>query len=536
MRRSWILIATAAATLLVVGYPLNGNLRYETGVHRVSGCSAADTFSHRPMLFRLISAGQAWLPTQASGLFGEPGSFERAWAFEAGYRLLGFIACAVAAALLARGLRRWLGSASWAYGLAAYAALVFTAPATGEPDWWAAVLAVAAVGAAGLFERPWAGGAASGVLLAGVALVKLSTLPVGLAALVIVVALDRRRGVLAGASAFVAGSVAIVLIAVLVPHELAWLLDIRALQPPLWTADTPAELFGYLANLAARWPTIVLLPAFFVGAPLREAVPAAAAIALAAAGFVAQGQYFGYHAIPLVVLSAALAVTTLRRSHGLLRWPLLAWIGWTAALFVLPAEWRLAHQGVLFRVAGGGALLLALGQAVAIGRRPRLTRAATTRWAALLALLAMLATQSPWSAESLSLGTASKTSAANLAALRSDLADAARIHAVIGDEPVAYLTFGATTYLLGNPTRCRYPSPLFLQRPRAAEKVSAATRGENLGCLTQPDARWLVWDRDWLHRKGAPADLLAVIDATWNCADAVVVDGLTLCPRREGPR
>ena len=123
MRRSWILIATAAATLLVVGYPLNGNLRYETGVHRVSGFSAADTFSHRPMLFRLISAGQAWLPTQASGLFGEPGSFERAWAFEAGYRLLGFIACAVAAALLARGLRRWLGSASWPYGLAAYAAL-----------------------------------------------------------------------------------------------------------------------------------------------------------------------------------------------------------------------------------------------------------------------------------------------------------------------------------------------------------------------------------------------------------------------------
>ena len=536
MRRPWILIAAAVATLLVVGYPLNGNLRYETGVHRVSGFSAADTFSHRPMLFRLVSAGQAWLPTQASALFGEPGSFQRAWAFEAGYRLLGFIACAAAGVLLARGLRRWLGSAAWAYGLAGYAALVFTAPATGEPDWWAAVLAVAAVGAAGLSARAWVGGAASGVLLAGVALMKLSTLPIALAALAIIVALDRRRGGIAGASAFLAGCATIGLIVALAPHEIAWLLDIRALQPPLWTADTPAELFGYLANLAARWPTIALLPAFFVGAPLREAVPGAVAMALAAAGFVAQGQYFGYHAVPLVVLSAALAVATLRRSHGLLRWPLLAWIGWTAVLFVLPAPWRLAHEGVLFRVTGGAVLLFALAQAVAIGRRLRLTRAASTRWAAVLALLAMLATQTPWSAESLSLGTASKTSAANLAALRSDLADAARIHAVIGDEPVAYLTFGATTYLVGNPTHCRYPSALFLQRPHAAEKVSAATRDENLGCLVEPSARWLVWDRDWLHRKGAPADLLAVIDTTWACEAAIVIDGLTLCPRREGPR
>lgn len=536
MRRTWILIAAAVATLVVVAYPLNDNLRYETGVHRVSGFSVAETFSHRPILFRLVSAGQAWLPTQASALFGERGSFERAWAFETGFRLLGFLACVAAAVLLSLGFRRWFGAAPWAYGLAGYAALVFTAPATGEPDWWAALLAVAAVGVAGVGRRARVSAVAAGVLLAVVALMKLSTLPVALAALAVIVGLDRRRAAMAGVTAFVTGCAAIGLIAWLAPYEIAWLLDIRALQPPLWSPETPAELLAYLANLAARWPTVALLPAVFVGAPGREAGPVAAAVALAAAGFVVQGQYFVYHAIPFVVLSTVLAVTTLRRSHGLLPGPVLAWIAWTAALFLLPADARVLHAGVLFGVTGAAAIALALVQAVAIGRRPRLARAAATRWAAGLALVAMVATQTPWSAESLSFGTASKTSVANLTALRSELTVAARVHAVIGDAPVAYLTFGATTYVLGTPTHCRFPSPLFLQRPHAAEKVSDATRNENLACLTEPSARWLVWDRDWLHRKGAPADLLALIDATWDCTSAVVIGGLTLCPRRDGPR
>ncbi len=145
----------------------------------------------------------------------------------------------------------------------------------------------------------------------------------------------------------------------------------------------------------------------------------------------------------------------------------------------------------------------------------------------------MLASQTPWSAESLTLGTRDKTVMTNLAGLSAGLAGAERVRQVVGEGPVVYLTFGATTYLLGNPTRCRYPSPLFLQRPEAPGRASAATRGESLACLTQPDARWLVWDRTWLHRKGAAPDLIATIDGTWNCERAVLVDGLTLCPRRE---
>jgi len=145
----------------------------------------------------------------------------------------------------------------------------------------------------------------------------------------------------------------------------------------------------------------------------------------------------------------------------------------------------------------------------------------------------MLVTQTPASAESLTLGTSARTPLASHAGLRTELATAAYIRGIIGaDTPVVYLAFGSTTYTLGNPTHCRYPSPLFLQRPEAKEAVSPETRLENLACVTEPSARWLVWDRGWLHRKGAPADLIAAIDGNWDCEEALLAGPYTVCPRR----
>ena len=232
---------------------------------------------------------------------------------------------AAAAVLLTVRLRRRLGSAAWAYGLAAYAGLFFTAPATGEPDWWAAVVAVAAVGTA-LLARESTGGSMAGALLAVVALLKISSLPIALAAVMLIAAFDRRRALWALASAFVAGCLAVALIWWLAPYEIVWLLDIRAIQPAVWTAGTSAELREYLANLAARWPTVAVLPAFFVGASRREVIAVGGATGLAVLGFVAQGQYYVYHAVPLVVLSAVLAVHTVRRSGAVLRRPVLVGI------------------------------------------------------------------------------------------------------------------------------------------------------------------------------------------------------------------
>lgn len=531
LRRWWVVVAAGVAGVVLLGFMVNGNVRYQVGVGRVSGYSVAETFSHRPITFRLFSAAQAWLPEQVSRLAGPPTSWPGIVVFEAGFRLFAMLAAAGAAVLLWRGLARRCGIRAWPYGMAAFAVLAFTAPATGEPDWMAALLTVAAVGA-GLLWRPGLGGSVAGVSLALAALVKISTLPVALAGLVVLWAVDRRRGWIAALAALVGGLVAVGLIWWLAPWEIGWLLDIRALQPDPWTWAHAVEARDYLMDLAARWPTVALVPAFFVRPRPAEAWTAAAGLALAAFAFVYQGQYFVYHSIGFVTLSTLLAVRTIQRSRAALRWPLLALTAWTLILFVTSAEWRLAHPLRLHLITGIWIAVLAAWQWLALRRRPTLSRVRSDWWAGLLVVGAMLATQTPFSAEALTLGTAGRTSASSAAALRTDIADAAGVHALIGqDTPVAYLTFGADTYTLGNPTRCRYPSALFLQRAHADQLVSPATRQENLACLTNPDAHWLIWDRTWLHRRNAPADLLATIDSTWDCAAAVLIDRYTLCPR-----
>lgn len=523
----------AALTLAVLSYGLNGNIRYQVGVGRVSGYSVAETFSHRPITFRLLSAAQAWLPELASQFAGSPGSWWRVWAFETGFRLVAAGMAAGAATLLGFGLRRVWGNHAWPYGVAAYAALMFTAPATGEPDWMAALLSVAAVGA-GLLWRPILGGSIGGALLALAALVKISTLPVAMAALVILWMLDRRRGSIALVAATAAGLAVIATVWWLAPYEIGWLLDIRALQPDPWTRTAAVEAVDYVMNLAARWPAVALLPAFFVGARRGEAVTAAVGLALTGLAFVYQGQYFVYHSMGFVVLSAVLAVRTLQRSTAALRWPVVGLSVWTLVLFVLPAQWRLAHPVRFYVVTGVWMVGLAAWQWVALhGRQQGGAKARTDWWAALLVVLVMVVTQTPFSAESLTMGTAGRTVWASGAALQAELASAEGVHALIGrDTQVAYLTFGDATYVLGNPTHCRYPSQLFLQRPHADQRVSAATRQEALACLADPAARWLIWDRDWLHRKGAPADLIAAIDQTWACDTAQGIGGYTLCPRK----
>ncbi len=531
VRHLWALIAMAVATLAVVGYPLNGNVRYELGVHRVSGYPVAETFSHRPITFRFLAAAQAWLPEVISSLGGPAGSLGRVWLFETSFRLGAALWCAAAALLLWTGLRKRFATATWAYAVAAYAGLLFTAPATGEPDWLAAVLAVAAVGAGLHGGRVW-GGMAGGVLLALAALVKISSLPLALAALVVLWALDHARGVIAAASALVTGLLAVAAIAAWAPYEIVWLLDIRALQPDPWTGPQASEAGNYVMNLAARWPTIALLPAYFFGAVRREAWTVAVALGLTAFGIVLQGQYYVYHAMGLVALSAVLAVRTMDRTGTALHPLLLALCGWTLVLFLLPAPWRIQHATTLYLITTAWVVGLALWQRRAVKRTRGEPPQRGLRAAAVVGL-AMLATQLPASAEALTIGTAGKTALGNTAALRDDLAVAAQLRGVIGtDTPVVYLAFGDTAYVLGNPTHCRYPSPLFLQRPEARDGASPATRLENLACVTEPDARWLVWDRGWLHRKGAPADLIAVIDATWDCDEALSAGPYTVCPRR----
>ncbi|WP_169923834.1 hypothetical protein [Propionicimonas paludicola] len=533
LRRWWVVAGSALAAVALLGFMLNGNIRYQVGVGRVSGYSVAETFSHRPILFRLLSAAQAWLPEQVSRLAGPTTSWEGIVVFESGFRLIAMLAAAGAAVLLWRGLARRWGTAAWPYGMAAFAALAFSAPATGEPDWMAAALTVAAVGA-GLLWRPAVGAPVSGVLLALAALVKISTLPVAVAGLVVLWVLDRRRGWLAAAVALVSGLAAVGLIWWLAPWEISWLLDIKALQPDPWTMAHAIEARDYLFNLAARWPTVALLPAFFIRARRTEVWTALVGLVLTAFAFLVQGQYFVYHSLGFVTLATLLAVATIVRSRGALRWPLLVLMAWTFVLFLTPVEWRLAHPLRLYLITAAWVVILTGWQWWALRRSAvRLSRARTYWWSGLLVTLALLATQAPASAESLTLSTAGRTSVGATAVLRSDLAAAAKVHALIGDDTsVAYLTFGSDTYTLGNPTQCRYPSPLLLQRVHADKKVPPADREENLNCLANPNLRWLIWDRSWLRLKSAPEDVVTTIDTYWDCDSAKTIGRYTVCPRR----
>lgn len=530
MRR--LLLVTAIATVALTPLLLNGNIRYEVGAVRVSGFSAAETFTHRPLAFRLLSAAQSWLPEQAARLVGPTHTWNSIVVFECSFRLISALVSAGAAWLLWRGLRRHFGSQAWAYGFAAYVTLVFTAPATGEPDWMASVLAVAAVGAA-LMGGGLTGPLASGVLLALSALVKISSLPIAVAALVLLWALNRHRALLAAAVAFITGLLAIGLMWWLTPWEIEWLIGIRAVQKDPWVAEHAQKAWDYLMNVAARWPTVTLIPAFFVGHRLRESWTALVALLLTAFGIAYQGQYFMYHAIGLVTLASILAIHTIRRSRAALSWPLLALSLWTLVLFLLPGSWRVHHALALSIVTVSWAVVLTGWQWRSL-RHQRIPRPrGAARWAAICILASMLATQTPLSAESLTLSTANRSPLVAAKALRRQIRQAERIHALIGTESrVAYLAFGDNTYTLGNPTHCRFPSQLFLQRKNADVLVAPQTRGEGLRCLSDPDAQWLLWDRDWLHRGTAPRDLIEAIDNTWDCKErGVLIGQMTVCPR-----
>lgn len=527
--RPWIVIGTAILSVLLASSPLDGNLRYEVGVHRASTFSVVDTFSHRPLTFRVLTAAIAWLPTLVSAQVG--GGVLELRAFETAFRGACLLAAVIAALALGLGLQRRAIPHPWAYALAAYAALAFIAPATGEPDWWAPLFAVTAVGV-GLLSRPWLGGSIAGTLLALCALVKISSVPITAAGLLVLLVLDHTRGIWAGLSAIATGMVILGAIALWAPEEIRWLLDIRALQPDPWSWAALTEAQTYVGNIATRWPAIALIPAYFVGGSRRQTVTAAAALALVGFGIVFQGQYYLYHAVALVTLSAILAVRTITRGGVAQTVTVAASTVWALWLFTTPAQWRIQHELACFATTAGSSLAFLTVQL--LNRRAALP--SPGRWAAVLVAATLLATQTPISAEYFSTGATSQTPLANLELQREEVETAARIHRLIGaGTPVTYLTFGDSTYILGNPTACRYPSPLFLQRPGAQKKVSPTTFAENLACVTEPRSQWLIWNRDWLHRRGADPDLLAAVDERWACEAAFTEGSYTLCPLRSRP-
>jgi hypothetical protein len=529
-----MLSVIVSASVLVATYPTNPETRYEAGVHETSTYSAVGAFSHRPVVFRLLAAFQRWVPEHISTLFGPHGSLPHAVAFETAMNLIALLAAAGAATLLWLGLRARKEPLAWVYAAAVYSSLGFVAPALNEPDWWAVLLAVAAVGAA-LLWNPRLGAAIAGVFLALATLVKGTSVLIALIALVVIWNFDRRRGWYTAATATIVGLVTLGLIGWLVPYEFRWLIDIHALQPTL-ARPTTADLAGFFMSSAIiRWPVVALIPAFFVGAKPKQRWLGAAMVTLALSSVAVQGQFYFYHSIPLVTVGAVLAVGTLTHSQGRLIWPLLAVSAISLIIFATPTTPAQPPQ-FWYPLA----MVLPLGLMATqwwLLKQPRRTastaRAAT---AASVVVVSFLVSQTPFSPEALSLrGGSSPAPVTALANLRNSLEYAAAIRARIGDETeVSYLTWGDVPYYLGNPTACRYPSALFLQRQHARQKISKASWRENLNCLSRPSSQWLIWQDQWVNPDTADKRVLAVIDRDWDCTQSFEAGPLRICPRRPG--
>ncbi len=178
-------IGVVIAPLAVLGVgstflltPLNGNLRYEAGVKEVGLASAAGTFSHRPLAFRLLTDGIFRVAEAAT---------TSTVGFELVVRLLVLVLAVGAGILLWHGLSGRDVSDPALHAAVVVGALVLLGPiSAGEPEWLAIVLATAGVGLALLGRRrPWLWAMLAAVAFVAAAGMKIISLPIaclGLAA------------------------------------------------------------------------------------------------------------------------------------------------------------------------------------------------------------------------------------------------------------------------------------------------------------------------------------------------------------------
>ena len=540
MLTRWTRLGTAFVVVLVAAvtlpYSFSGDIRYEVGVKEVSGHNAADTFTHRPLLYRLLSAAIT-APAQALG--SDVGEVEVILRAECA--ALGLLA----GLLLWTGLRHRIKADATPVALVVAAALVLMGPQiTLEPDWLAVVSTVLGLGAALALPNRTAAAVVGGTLLAAAAAIKVVTLPIALVGVVVLLLFDRRRALATTVAAAAAGLGFVGAVLIWVPHEIGWLLDMRSVQPttpPIGvTLGSSLELLG---NAATLWPAVALLPAALVGAPhhLRAAALGGAVLAWVPAQV--QGQYFIYHLAALPVVTAAVLVLALRRAPATFAVLTLGYTTWVAWVSSTPPSFRSEHLSLLFTVTGVAALgfwvarlrqlpgLRVLGETSADGP----DEAAGSGPAVAAVVVASLAASTPFSAASISLQETEQYNPVNRRDnTRTTGAAADRVRTHIGaTTPVTYLTFGSYAYFLGNPTDCRYPSPVFLQRgqPRNGLPPTRAWT-EALTCITDTPGDWLIWDTNWFKMRRQPAVVHDVIARTFDCENAFE-DGPTLaCPRR----
>jgi hypothetical protein len=509
--------------------PLHPNIRYAFGVQAVSSFSASETFSHRPLAYRLLMDLVARL--------ADPLAFGIT-SFEAVVRLIGLGLAVGSGVLLWRGLQDRRVVAPGLHALVAISAIVFMGTTMAmEPDWLAPILTAAGTGAAlvGRGRLRWPMAFLAGALFVAAAAMKIVTLPVALVGLLVVGVLDRRQLVRSLVGCLVVGVLFVVATLIWVPWEVTWISDLRLVRHPIQVSLTKAPM--YFLESAARRPAIALFPAALILADRTERLVLAAAGLLAAMPVVVVGEYFGYHGATLCGVSAIAVFRMFRwrvtNSTGI---AVLTIVLAAAALSVASPAWRESHRAI-WATATVAVCLGGIGWAVVVRRHPVTRQPLGLLLAAAMAtaLLYPAMTPVPESRARL-VDTGTPTVVARGVGAPMEQEDTARqIHQRIGGRhvTVTYLTFGEWPYFLRNPSSCRYPSPAFLKLTKyTTAHIGTRSYLENQACIDEPTSRWLILDRRWFKLGKAPPELQARVAATWDCSAALSIGGLTMCPRR----
>lgn len=542
----WPALGLLLAALRAPWFTLNGDVRYSLGVlsaTREAGWEPWQVWTHRPLANRLLMDGlERLMPDH-----GRPGELITL--------MIAGVLAGMAALVLHRGLSGRLPAAG---GLAVGVLFgMVWAPARDiwQPEWVAAVLAVAAVGVG-----VRAGAAAtwtSALLLSLSALQKYSTATTAAIAGLALVALAPRRALTVGPAAVVT-TVALLGLSLLIPHERQWFLDMPSLnsaQTDPWQclpgdpatrcpAASMSRSLGLVTPALLLWPATTVLVAALSG--LRRVwvllvVPGW--IVLAGLGVLAQQSWYTYQVTVLGVLAAgwcgwaaALLARRDRRAGALL--PALALLIVAAANWSLssPVHWRttdLDARDVAWTVqvvALFAALAVVAVALTRLGDRPGGARWPAVVTAALLTVTPIL----PWTPQSFDFQFVDRTPSGELVRTRRLQADAAALqHAIPPGEPVLQLSFGEETYFVDRPSRCRYAAATVLQRNRWTPTTQLPSYSENMACLSDPRVRWVVLSPGWLglQRTGMEA-VRAAVGAGYDCDRGIRTVMLTACPRR----
>lgn len=520
------------------------DVRFTLGALRAGGLPAVDIFVHRPMANRLLMSVLDHM-TFGPVVVRERLTLSLAIAFAG-------LACAG----LAAALRGWIAEPpAICVGLAIFAALAWGPDTTVlQPEWSAIVLSVAGLGLTlrrgstrlPSWHSPLLVGA--GLLLALATLQKYTTITTALLAWGVAFVIDRRRAWFVGSWTFLM-TAGLFGLTILWPHERQWFRDMPRLNQTAVT-DWPTlarSLWG------AAWdnPVLMLWPAaIIVGLALSRRriwlVGSLLAVLVVMAGTLVQNAYYPYHYAALPVLAAGLvslaAVHWWQRTATIWH-PTVLGCGWLLLAAWMGRQsfaWRTVHHGPA--VVGVVVTLLtctslALWQVRRLRTLTRGRRPPPWKLGCTLAALALVLSFPAWPHTPYGFAAYDMSRVSEVARRAGMIEQGRQIRNAARGVEVAYVTRQEAPYFTGLPTDCAYPVAVFLYRSTMHGVEDLSSFEENLDCLRDPTAEFVVLQPVAASSKQAAQSVRETLEKQFDCRHRIVrTPSLMLCPRRPPTR